>query len=52
MAEETLRAYKRQPIIKKRFSHLKTDFSVAPVCLRPVTRIESLLAVYFFVLIV
>ena len=32
-AEEVLRAYKRQPIIEKRFSHLKTDFSVAPVYL-------------------
>ena len=29
-AEELLRAYKRQPIIEKRFSQLKTDFSVAP----------------------
>ena len=51
IAEETLRAYKRQPIIKNRFSQLKMDFSVAPVCLRPVTQIEILLAVYFFVLI-
>ena len=25
-AEEVLRAYKRQPIIEKRFSQLKTDF--------------------------
>ncbi|MDA1054094.1 MAG: hypothetical protein O3C40_26905 [Planctomycetota bacterium] len=27
-AEEVLRAYKRQPIIEKRFSQLKTDFAV------------------------
>ena len=41
-AKEILRAYQRQPIIEKRFSQLKTNFSVAPVCSRPVTRIEGL----------
>lgn len=51
-AEEVLRAYKRQPIIEKRFSQLKTDFAVAPVYLKSVTRIQGLLAVYFFVLVV
>jgi transposase len=51
-AEELLRAYKRQPIIEKRFSQLKTDFAVAPIYLKSVTRIQALLAVYFFVLIV
>lgn len=51
-AEEVLRAYKRQPIIEKRFSQLKTDFAVAPIYLKSVTRIQALLAVYFFVLIV
>ncbi len=51
-AEEVLRAYKRQPIIEKRFSQLKTDFSVAPIYLKSVTRIQALLAVYFFALIV
>lgn len=51
-AEEILRAYKRQPIIEKRFTHLKTDFSVAPVYLQSVSRIQALLGVYFFVLIV
>jgi transposase len=51
-AEEVLRAYKRQPIIEKRFSQLKTDFVVAPVYLKTVQRIQALLAVYFFVLIV
>lgn len=45
--EEVLRAYKRQPIIEKRFSQLKTDFNVAPVYLKEVSRIESLLCVYF-----
>jgi transposase len=51
-AEEVLRAYKRQPIIEKRFSQLKTDFAVAPIYLKSVPRIQALLAVYFFVLIV
>lgn len=51
-AEELLRAYKRQPIIEKRFSQLKTDFAVAPIYLKSVARIQALLAVYFFVLIV
>jgi len=51
-AEEILRAYKRQPIIEKRFSQLKTDFAVAPIYLKSVTRIQRLLAVYFLTLIV
>jgi hypothetical protein len=50
--EELLDAYKRQPIIEKRFSQLKTDFAVAPVYLKKVTRIQALLAIYFFVLLV
>lgn len=50
-AEEVLRAYKRQPIIEKRFSQLKTDFHVAPVYLKEVSRIESLLCVYFISLV-
>lgn len=51
-AEEVPRAYKRQPMIEKRFSQLKTDFAVAPVYLKDVARIQGLLAVYFFVLLV
>jgi transposase len=51
-AEETLRAYKRQPVIEKRFSQLKTDFAVAPVYLKNVSRIQSLLCVYFFAMLV
>ncbi len=50
-AEEILRAYKRQPIIEKRFSQLKTDFNVAPVYLKEISRIESFLCVYFLALI-
>ena len=51
-AADILQAYKRQPIIEKRFSQLKTDFCVAPVFLKSVTRIVGLLAVYFFALMV
>ena len=49
---ELLHAYKRQPVIEKRFSQLKTDFEVAPVYLKAVHRIQSLLCVYFFALLV
>lgn len=51
-AEKVLDAYKRQPIIEKRFSQLKTDFRVAPVYLQDVKRIVGLLGVYFFALMV
>ena len=49
-AVDVLQAYKRQPIIEKRFSQLKTDFCVAPVYLKSATRIVGLLAIYFFAL--
>jgi transposase len=48
--EEILRAYKRQPLIEKRFSQFKSDFEVAPVYLKEATRIGALLAIYFFAL--
>ena len=51
-AVDVLKAHKRQPIIEKRFSQLKTDFCVAPVYLKSVTRIVGLLAIYFFALMV
>lgn len=51
-AEEVLRAYKRQPLIEKRFSQFKNDFEVAPVYLKDVGRIQALLCAYFFVLVV
>ena len=51
-AAQVLQAYKRQPLIEKRFSQLKTDFRVAPVYLQSVTRIVGLLAVYFLALMV
>lgn len=48
--EEVLRAYKRQPLIEKRFSQFKSDFEVAPIYLKEVTRIQAMLAIYFFAL--
>jgi transposase len=48
---ELLHAYKRQPVIEKRFSQLKTDFEVAPVYLKAVHRIQALLCMYFFALL-
>ena len=49
---EVLHAYKRQPLIEKRFSQLKTDYEVAPVYLKSPLRIEALLCVYFLSLLV
>ena len=49
---DLLHAYKRQPTIEKRFSQLKTDFAVAPVYLKQVRRIQALLCMYFFALVV
>jgi transposase len=45
-------AYKGQPVIERRFAQLKTEFEVAPVYLKEVTRIQSLLCLYFLVLLV
>jgi transposase len=49
---QVLEAYKKQPLVEKRFSQLKTDFQVAPVFLKDVSRIQALLCVYFFALLV
>jgi transposase len=49
---ELLLSYKEQPMIEKRFSQLKTDFVVAPVFLKEVSRIQALLCMYFFTLLV
>jgi transposase len=51
-AEDVLRAYKRQPLIEKRFSQFKNDFTVAPIYLKNVARVQGLLAVYFLVLLI
>lgn len=52
LAAELLKAYKRQSQVEKRFSQFKTDYAVAPVYLKEVSRIQALLVVYFFVLLV
>jgi transposase len=49
---DLLLAYKQQPAIERRFEHLKTDFVAAPMYLKEVSRIQALLCVYFFVLLV
>jgi transposase len=49
---ELLLCYKQQPAIERRFEQLKTDFVVAPVYLKEASRIQALLCVYFFVLLV
>ena len=46
-----LEAYNRQPQVERRFEQLKTDFSVAPVFLKDVGRIEAFLCLYFFALL-
>jgi transposase len=51
-ALDLLLAYKQQPLIEKRFSQLKTDFVVAPVFLKEVSRVQALLCVYFLALLV
>lgn len=50
--EELLRAYKRQSLIEKRFSQFNRDFSVAPVYLKEISRIQGLLCAYFLALLV
>jgi transposase len=51
-AKELLLSYKEQPMIEKRFGQLKTDFVVAPVFLKEVSRIQALLCAYFLALLV
>ena len=51
-ATEVLRAYKRQPLLEERSSRFKTDFAVAPVYLKNISRLQGLLAAYFFALLV
>jgi transposase len=50
--EALLLAYKGQPGIEKRFENLKTEFEVAPVFLKEVSRIQALLCLYFLMLLV
>lgn len=48
---DLLHAYKRQPLIEKRFEQLKTDYAIAPVWLNNVDRIDALLGVYYLALL-
>ena len=48
---ELLHAYKRQPLIEKRFEQMKTDFAIAPVWLKDVARIDALMGVYYLALL-
>ena len=50
--QELLLAYKGQAMVEKRFEQLKTDFDVAPIYLKETSRIQALLCMYFFVLLV
>jgi transposase len=49
---DLLWSYKKQPTIERRFSQMKTDFSVAPVHLHSASRIAAFLCVYFLALLV
>lgn len=49
---DLLWSYKKQPQIEKRFSHMKTDFMVAPMHLQSASRIQAFLCVYFLALLV
>lgn len=51
-AKELLLAYRRQAHIEKRFSQLKTQFTIAPVFLKKPERVVALLTIYYFALLV
>lgn len=51
-AKELLLAYRRQAHIEKRFSQLKTQFTIAPVFLKRPERVVALLTIYYFALVV
>lgn len=48
---DLLQAYKRQPLIEKRFEQMKTDFAIAPVWLKNAKRVNALLGVYYLALL-
>ena len=48
---DLLQAYKRQPLIEKRFEQMKTDFAIAPVWLKDAQRVNALLGVYYLALL-
>lgn len=51
-AATILKMYKFQPRLEKRFEQLKTVYNVAPMFLKNPQRIEALLTLYFFCLLI
>lgn len=51
-AKKILKTYKEQPYLEKRFCTLKSILEVAPVFLKKPERIEAMLLLYFFALMV
>ena len=51
-AGSILKMYKFQPRLEKRFEQLKTVYKIAPVFLKNPNRIEALLTLYFFALVI
>ena len=46
-AKQTLKTYRYQPKIEKRFSYMKSDYQVAPMFLKKTERIEALMFICF-----
>ena len=51
-AERVLASYKFQPMLEKRHEQLKSVYAVMPVLLKKVTRIESILFIYWVAMLV
>ena len=51
-AKQVLKTYKEQPYLEKRFCTLKSVLDVAPIFLKKPERIEAMLLLYFFALMV
>jgi transposase len=50
--EEVYLAYKKQPLVERRFAQAKSGLEVAPVWLKEVARIEILACIYYLALLV
>jgi transposase len=50
--EEIYLAYKKQPLVERRFNQAKSGLEVAPVWLKEVARIEALACIYYLALLV
>ncbi len=51
-AEQVLANYKFQPMLEKRHEQLKSVYAVMPVLFKKITRIESILFIYFIAMLV